>query len=93
MNELKTLWGQLLGKIPSDQQWAFWELMHTPAVIRHGILKTTQKNLSMGGTMDSDYKLRFASKVMLTQTERNAEHAANRERLRQEFEGQQEARC
>ena len=84
--ELKNLWTRLLGKIPSDQQWGFWEVSHTPAVIRQGILRATQKNLSIGGTMDDDRKLRFASAVMLDQTRRNEEHAANRERLRQEME-------
>jgi len=36
--------------------------------------------------MSLDYKVRFASKVMLTQTERNAQNAANRTRLREEFD-------
>jgi hypothetical protein len=81
INELKTLWAKLLGEIPSDQQWEFWGLMHTTAVIRQGILKTAQKNLSTGGTMTSDHMIRFASKVMLTGSARNADHAANQARL------------
>jgi hypothetical protein len=88
LNELKLLWGELLGKIPSDQQWTFWGLMHTPTAIHRAILKTTQKNLSVGGTMSEDHKLRFASKVMLTGSAQRKENAANKERLRQEFEGQ-----
>jgi hypothetical protein len=87
LNELKLLWEELLGKIPSDQQWTFWGLMHTPPIIRRGILKTAQKNLSMGGTMSDDHRVRFASKVMLTQQARNEENTANRENLRKEFEG------
>ena len=88
MNELKALWGRLLGQIPSDAQFDFWTAMHSPEVIEHSILKTTQKNLSVNGTMSQDHKVRFASKVMLIQSERNMSHAANREKLRQEFEGQ-----
>jgi hypothetical protein len=86
LNELKALWGKLLGEIPSDQQWTFWTMSHSLEVVRHGILKTAQKNLSMGGTMSDDHKMRFASKVMLTQQARNGENAANRAQLNDEFE-------
>jgi hypothetical protein len=88
MNELKLLWGKLLGQIPSDAQFDFWTAMHSREVIEHSILKTTQKNLSVNGTMSQDYKVRFASKVMLTQSERNTSNALNRQRLSEEFEGQ-----
>lgn len=87
LTELKTLWGRLLGEVPSDQQWAFWATTHSLDIIRHGILKTAQKSLSMGGTMSDDHKLRFASKVMLTQQARNEENRANRERLATELNG------
>jgi hypothetical protein len=88
MNELKALWGRLLGRIPSDQQFDFWSALHSPEVIRQGILKTTQKNLSVGGTMSEDHKTRFASKVMLTLSAQREENVANSEKLSQEFEGQ-----
>ena len=87
MSELKTLWGRLLGETPSDQQFEFWSLLHTPEVIKRGILKTAQKNLSTGGMMSADHKLRFAARVMLTQTQRDTEHAANREKLQKEMTG------
>jgi hypothetical protein len=87
LNELKLLWGELLGKIPSDRQWTFWGVLHAPPAIRRGILKTAQKNLSMGGTMSDDHKIRFVSKVMLTQQAREEANSANREHLRQEMEG------
>jgi hypothetical protein len=86
MNELRALWGQFLGTPPSDQQFEFWSTLHSPEVIRRGILKTAQKNLSVGGTMSADHRLRFASKVMIAQTERNRSNAANRETLRREME-------
>lgn len=86
MSELKILWEQFLGELPSGKQFDLWFALHTPEVVRRGILKTAQKNLSMGSTMDADYKIRFASKVMLTATARDAEHAANRDRVRVEME-------
>jgi len=85
--ELKALWGRLLGQIPNEQQFDFWSAMHSPEVIKQGILKTAQKNLSIGGTMCDDHRIRFASRVMNTLSARDEEHAANREKLRQEMEG------
>ena len=85
LNELKILWGRFHGNIPSDQQFDFWVMPHGLDLIHQGILKTIQKKLSMGGTMSNDHKIRFASKVMLTQQARNVENAANRARLNDEF--------
>jgi hypothetical protein len=87
MRQLIELWTALLGTSPADEQFTVWAALHTPEVVRQGILKTAAKDLSLGKTMTLDYKIRFASKVMLTQTERNAANTANRERLREEFEG------
>ncbi len=87
MTDPKTLWRQLLGDPPSDEQWTVWATLHTPEVITQAIAKTAGKNLSLGKTMSLNYKTAFASKVMLVASQRNAEHAANRERLRQEMEG------
>jgi hypothetical protein len=75
---LKALWTSVLGNPPVDEQFNLWLALHTVEVIRQAIIKTAAKNLSQGKTMDGDYKVRFASKVMLVATERNAEHAANR---------------
>jgi hypothetical protein len=86
MRQLIELWATMLGTPPSNEQFTVWSALHTEAVIRLAIMKTAAKDLSLGKTMSLDYKIRFASKVMLTQTERNADHAANRERLREEFE-------
>jgi hypothetical protein len=55
---------------------------HTPLVIRKGGLQTAAKNLSLGKTMSLDYQVRFASKVMIPQTERDAQNIVYRERLR-----------
>lgn len=86
MQELIELWTSLLGTPPAEEQFTVWLALHTREVIRLAIAKTAAKNLSVGKTMDSDYTIRFASKVMLNQSERNAEHAANREKLKREFE-------
>jgi hypothetical protein len=47
MNNLKALWGRLLGEIPNNQQFDFWTAMHCPQIIKQGMLKTAQKNLSV----------------------------------------------
>ncbi len=78
----------MLGIPPADEQFTVWAALHTPEVVRHGILRTAAKDLSLGKTMTLDYKIRFASKVMLVQTERNTSNALNRQRLSEEFEGQ-----
>jgi len=82
------LWSKTLGTPPTDEQFTVWTALHTPEVVRQGILKTAAKDLSLGKTMTLDYKIRFASKVMLTQTERNTGNALNRQRLSEEFDGQ-----
>jgi hypothetical protein len=76
----------MLGKPPEEEQFTVWSALHTEEVVRLAIMKTAAKDLSLGKTMSPDYKIRFASKVMLTQTERNADHAANRARLGKEFD-------
>ncbi len=86
--ELITLWERTLGTPPSEQQFIIWVESHTPDIVRQAILKTATKNQTMGGTMSEDHKIRFASKVMLTLSAQREEQAENREKLRQEFEGQ-----
>jgi hypothetical protein len=88
MRELINLWTKTLGTAPADEQFTVWAALHTSEVVHQGILKTAAKDLSLGKTMSLDYKIRFASKVMLVQTERNTSNATNHEKLRQEFEGQ-----
>jgi hypothetical protein len=87
MRELILLWERTLGTLPSEQQFAIWSELHTQDIIRRAILKTAIKNQQLNGTMSSDHKFRFASRVMMTLTEQAAKNAANRERLRDEFEG------
>jgi hypothetical protein len=86
ISALIDLWTTMLGTPPSDEQFALWTALHTPEVVRLGILRTAAKNLSLGKTMTPDHTIRFASKCMLTATERNAAHATNREKLREELE-------
>ncbi len=88
MRQLVQLWKTMLGTPPADEQFAVWAALHTPEVVRKAILTTAAKDLSLGKTMTLDYKTRFASKVMLVQSERNTSNALNRQRLGQEFEGQ-----
>lgn len=87
MEELIQLWTKMLGDLPGTAQFEIWMALHTPEVVRLGILRTAAKNLSLGETMSLDYKVRFASKVMLVQAGRAAEHASNRANLCAEFGG------
>lgn len=88
MHELINLWERTLGTLPADQQFVIWSEIHAADIVRQAILKTATKNQTMGGTMSEDHKIRFASKVMLTLSAQREEHAANREKLCQDFEGQ-----
>jgi hypothetical protein len=51
MNELRELWQKFLGEVPSDQQFQLWLAMHTPATVKHGILKAAEKNMALHGNM------------------------------------------
>lgn len=85
--DLTMLWENTLGEPPTKEQFAIWEALYTPEVIKRAILKTAMKNQSLKGQMTLEHRQRFASRVMMTVTEQAAEHAANRARLREEFEG------
>ena len=63
----------MLGTSPSDEQFSVWAALHTPKIVRRGLSGPAAKDLSLGKTMTLDYKVRFASKVMLVQSERNTE--------------------
>lgn len=85
MNDLISLWERTLGTPPAEVQFVVWVESYGPAIVRRAILKTAQKNLSMGDTMTTDHKVRFATKVMSTAFALQQEHRENREKLRQEF--------
>jgi hypothetical protein len=87
MRQLIELWATTLGTPPADEQFVVWTESYGANVVRRAILATATRNLKLNGAMDTDYKIRFASKVMIIQTERNVANAANRERLHKEFEG------
>jgi hypothetical protein len=87
MRELMTLWERTLGTPPADEQFVIWTESHTADIVRRAILKTATKNQTLGGRMTQDHRVRFASRVMLTLSAQQDEHRANREKLRQEFEG------
>jgi hypothetical protein len=87
---LINLWAKVLGTpTPSEQQFLIWMESHPSDIVRYGILRAATKNQTMGGTMSADHRIRFACKVMLTASALRKENAANREKLRQEFEGVQ----
>lgn len=82
---LKALWEDTLGESPTKEQFAIWEALYTPEVIKRAILKTAMKNQSLKGQMTLEHRQRFASRVMMTLTEQAAEHAANRALLHDEM--------
>lgn len=85
LTELMTLWQRTLGTPPNEQQLAIWTELHSQDAVRRAILKTAIKNQQLNGTMSSDHKFRFASRVMMTLTEQAARNAANTARLGEEF--------
>jgi len=86
MRELMTLWERTLGTPPAEQQFVIWTESHAANIVRRAILKTATKNQTLFGRMTQDHRVRFASRVMLTLTTQQEQHAANRERLRGEVE-------
>jgi len=84
-DELSHLWERTLGNPPTPAQFAIWAELHSLEVIKRAILRTATKNIQMGGTMSQDYRVRYASKAMLTTDTRAVEHATNRARLEAEF--------
>jgi hypothetical protein len=87
---MQELWRSTLGEPPMLEQFGVWAAMHTEDVVRLAILRTARKNISLNGTMSLEYKMRFASKVALVQSQRNAEHALNKARLQAEMSGVQQ---
>lgn len=43
MNELIELWKRTLGEPPTEAQFAIWEGLHTPEVMKRAILRTLTK--------------------------------------------------
>lgn len=84
---MQELWRSTLGCPPMLEQFGLWAALHTEDVIKKAILRTARKNIELGGTMSQEYRVRFASRVMLVQSQRDAEHAANREKLQAEMSG------
>ena len=92
MRELTTLielWTKVLGEPPTEQQFLIWAELYPVDVIRKGVLKTAIKNQNLGGMMTQDHRVRFANRVMQTAVRDAEDHAANRERLRDAFDGVQ----
>jgi hypothetical protein len=85
LTDLIELWKRTIGDPPTPQQFELWLALHTPEVVRKGIIKSATKNLNLGGQMSLDRLVRFASSVMTTATEQAAEHALNRERMQEEM--------
>ncbi len=63
---MRESWTALFPEVPAplDQQWVLWLLLHDPETVREGIAQLAGKYRKLGGRMDADYMVRFASSVM-----------------------------
>ena len=90
LTELIKLWARLIGTAPSQQQFEIWMAQFDFEITKRGILKTAMKNMSLDGLMTAEHRVRFASKCMIVQAQRNVEHAANRAAVAKEMESREE---
>jgi hypothetical protein len=87
VGELVNLWKRTIGQTPTTQQFETWAALREPEVIKRAIIATAKKNLKLNGEMSEEYRIRYASSVMIVQERRAAEHAANRQAISAEFRG------
>ena len=66
MTELKNFWTVLFPEVPApaDRQFSLWLALHDPATVKTGIAQLAAKHSKVGGQMENDYMIRFASSVM-----------------------------
>jgi hypothetical protein len=66
ITEIKNVWTVLIPEVPAptDRQWSLWVILHDPEIVRKGIGQLAAKYRKLGGQMDTDYMVRFASSVM-----------------------------
>jgi hypothetical protein len=64
--QVRDVWTTLFPEVPTpaDRQWALWLVLHDREIVRKGIGQLAAKYRKLGGQMDSDYMIRFASSVM-----------------------------
>lgn len=68
-HELKALWTHCgLGELPPDTQFIEWLGLHQWETVKYGIAKAATKNVSLNGEMSTEYKTKYAAKVMRTRT-------------------------
>jgi hypothetical protein len=63
ISALTKLWQSLLPECPSAYQFRVWLRLHTFETVIYGIRETDRKYHGVG-SMDLDFMVRFASKVM-----------------------------
>jgi hypothetical protein len=64
--DVRKLWALLLPEVeqPSVQQWNLWFCLHEPDVVKSGIAQMAAKYRRVAGSMDAEYRAKFASAVM-----------------------------
>jgi hypothetical protein len=76
MNIFIELWQQLMsGSTPPESQFRLWFSIHSPEILREAIIRTATKNAKLNGNMDSDYRVKFCSRVANDLTFRRIEFA------------------
>jgi hypothetical protein len=75
VSRLMDIWERTVGSTPPAAQFEIWRALHSPEVMKKGIIATAKKNLSM--TMSPEYRIRFASAVMNTKSGQEASKQGN----------------
>jgi hypothetical protein len=70
---VKELWSSLIpGELPNDYSVSLWLSKYDLGTIKIAVEETAAKAFNMVGRMTLDHKVRFASSVMRSKTERTA---------------------
>lgn len=80
IKSLRDTWVRLFPQVaaPADSQWMLWLLLNNDDanVVRYGMATLARKYASLGGQMDHDYMVKFASSVMSRMSREKKEQVA-----------------
>jgi hypothetical protein len=65
IDDLKSLWTQVLGVTPDDAQFVIWLGMRPATVIRWVILKTAARSRAKREPTSQDYQIRYVSSCLI----------------------------
>ena len=66
INGVKETWKLLFPELetPADRQFALWLMLHEHKTVQDAFAQLAAKYAKVGGNMDADYRVKFASAVM-----------------------------